>query len=213
MKTRTVFPTKRDLIHAYVDSNHRVLDVGFSGQGIQKNDPNWPHALLKENTKEVYGIDLEIDRAEYPDTEHYQEGSAETFSFPGVIFDVIFAGDLIEHLPNPGQFLAACKAHMNADSKLILTTPNAFNLFNIAEKFTKDEPTVNPDHTCYFNHRTLKVLLAKCGLETSEIEYVYSLEYTHTESWKKKFLNVIYRLISQITPKFTETLVVVSKRV
>ncbi len=206
--TRKVFKDKAALIGAVVGPDDRVLDVGFLGQGIQMGDPSWPHALLREAAAEVYGVDLSIDRTAFPDASRYQEGDAESFSFPGVAFDAIFAGDLIEHLPNPGLFLASARAHMQAHSTLVLTTPNTFNLFNLAEKLTKDEPTVNADHTCYFNHKTIRVLLDKCGFQLAEIHYVYTLGYTHPESLRKKALNVLYRFVSFFTPKFIETLVI-----
>lgn len=208
---RTIFPNKKALIDQYIHAGSRVLDVGFSGQGVQKESPNWPHALLKNKGAEVWGVDLEIDRESFPNTERYQEESAESFSFPEKKFDVIFAGDLIEHLPNPGLFLTSCAMHMEKGSNLIITTPNCFNLFNLAEKITKDEPTVNHDHTAYFNHKILTKLLEKRGFKVVSIGYIYSLEYTHKESWKKRILNVLYWITSLITPKYIETLVVVAK--
>lgn len=211
MTSTRIFNNKKELIEALVSPEDVVLDVGFSGQGVTVGDEKWPHGILKSRAKEVYGIDLSIDRSLFPDTVRYQETSAENFSFPAVKFDVVFAGDVIEHLPNPGLFLDAVRAHLTPAGKLVLTTPNAFNLFNISEKLTKDEPTVNSDHTCYFNHKTLRVLLEKCSLSTEEIAYLYSLEYTHKESWKKKVLNTIYALLARGTPKFVETLVIVAR--
>lgn len=205
-----IFRNKQELLGTLIGTEDTVLDVGFSGQGIGNDDPQWPHALLKKRAKEVYGVDVVLARAQFPDTERYQEASAEAFSFPNVRFTKVFAGDLIEHLPNPGLFLDQVRAHLTEGGELILTTPNAFNLFNLAEKLTKDEPTVNRDHTCYFNHRTLRVLLQKCGFEVIEVAYLYSLEYSHKESIKKKFLNVIYAMLAQLTPKFIETLVIIA---
>ena len=203
-----IYKNKQQLLEHYVKSTDVVLDVGFLGQGIPAGDPKWPHALLKARARDVYGIDLVI--GDYAKDPHYREASAENFHF-GVLFDVIFAGDLIEHLSNPGLFLQCCKKQLRPDGKLILTTPNAFNLFNIVEKLTKREPTVNPDHTAYFNSRTLSKLLEKNGMRISHAEYVYSLEYSHRESFKKKFLNAIYWLLSFDTDKFIETLVVVAR--
>lgn len=213
MIARTIFPNKRSLITAFISKDTRVLDVGFRGQGVTESSTNWPHGMLIATGADVYGVDLEIDRSAFPDTKRYQEGSAESFSFPYVTFQKIFAGDVIEHLSNPGLFLEACKAHMDQDSMLILTTPNTFNLFNMAEKLTKDEPTVNSDHTMYLNHRTLRTLLEKSGLTLEQIHYIYSLEYTHPESWKKKLLNHAYKLLVGRYEKFAETLVVIARKV
>lgn len=211
METPRVYRNKRELIRDCVHATDTVLDVGFLGQGMTEANDRWPHAELKKVAGTVYGVDLAIDREQFADTHLYQEASAESFSFPGVRFQVVFAGDLIEHLPNPGLFLARVAEHVTPDGVLVLTTPNCFNLFNLAEKLTKKEPTVNADHTCYFNYKTLTVLLQKSGFEVLRIGYVYSLEYTHTESFKKKCLNVLYALLSRFTTKYLETLVVVAR--
>ncbi len=206
-----VYGNKKDLIEKTIASGEKVLDTGFWGQGTGVNSPNWVHRLLKERGADVWGIDLEYDEKQLQgDISHYRKASAESFSLPEK-FDTIFAGDIIEHLSNPGLFLDASKQHLKPSGKLVLTTPNAFNLFNIAEKFSKDEPTVNSDHTFYFNKKTLSKLLEKNGWMTEEVGYVYSLELTHKESIKKKLLNFWYALFATFTPKFIETLVVIAK--
>jgi SAM-dependent methyltransferase len=210
MKKSHVFHDKSELIKALVKPEHVVLDVGFLGQGIRYDDPLWPHRLIQESAKEVYGLDLKIDRSFFPDTTHYIEASAEDFTFPHTTFDLVFAGDLIEHLPNPGLFLSSVKRHLREGGQLVLTTPNAFNLFNLTEKLSKEEPTVNADHTCYFNIKTLNVLLAKCGFSIEEVGYVYTLGYKHQESMKKKFLNILYKILLPFTKKYLETLVIIA---
>lgn len=203
-----IYPNKPALITKAITSSDIVLDVGFLGQGKTPSDPDWLHRTIQTQAKETYGLDLQTYATTKPEeTGHYFVQSAETFSLPAT-FDVIFAGDLIEHLTNPGLFLDASKKHLNPGGRLILTTPNAFNLFNLTEKLTKDEPTVNSDHTCYFNKKTLKVLLQKCGWEIVSVDFVYSLELSHQESWKKKTLNALYRLLSRFTDKYLETLVI-----
>ncbi|MBU6214869.1 methyltransferase domain-containing protein [Patescibacteria group bacterium] len=207
----TVFKNKKELIAALVSEKDTVLDVGFWGQGTGADSPDWVHALLRARAKETWGIDRDYDEQRVPgDEAHYARASAESFSLPKK-FDVIFAGDLIEHLSNPGLFLESARRHLMPGGRLILSTPNAFNLFNIAEKFSKGEPTVNPDHTCYFNDKTLRQLLQKNGWRVRETGWIYSLGKLHRESWKKKALNGIYRLCSRFTPRFIETLVVVAE--
>ena len=199
---------KKELILKQVKRSDIVLDVGFLGQGIQKGNKDWPHALLKERAKEVYGVDLMLTE-DYKNNSHYSESGAENFSFP-VKFDLIIAGDLIEHLSNPGLFLDACRKQLTPGGRLLLTTPNTFNLFNMAEKLMKREPTVNSDHTFYFNSKTLRKLLEKNGFKTTEVSFLYTLGYDYQESWKKKVLNALYWFLAKFTDKFVETLVVVA---
>src|ERR1700740_3597436 len=144
-----IYKNKRELIADTVRKTDRVLDIGFWGQGITSDNPRWPHNALKKNAKEVYGLDLDFDEKRFPPP-HYLKASAEDFDFP-VKFDVIFAGYLIEHLSNPGLFLRSCKRNLAEGGRILVTTPNVFNLFNLASKITHYEPVVNKDETCFFS--------------------------------------------------------------
>jgi 2-polyprenyl-3-methyl-5-hydroxy-6-metoxy-1,4-benzoquinol methylase len=207
----SVYSTKRALIAGLIGPGDAVLDVGFWGQGVPKNDPDWAHAMLLARAKDVWGIDLEYDDSEVSDTRKYQKASAENFAFDRT-FDVIFAADVIEHLSNPGLFLRSCAQNLKKSGRLIITTPNCYNLFSMASKMTHTEPIENKDHTCYFNHRLLWQLLKKNGWKVVEAGYVYATDVKYRENYKKKFLNLVYRLLSLFTPKFIETIVVVAQK-
>lgn len=203
-----IFRSKKDYLQANIRPTDVVLDVGFVGQGIRADQASSSHAVLRSLAGTVYGLDMQEyvpDGPVFPG--QYKQGSAEDFAFPER-FDVIYAGDLIEHLANPGKFLESSKRHLKPGGRLLLTTPNAFNLFNLAEKLTKPEPTVNPDHTMYLNRKTLKVLLEKAGFVLTDVAWVYSLGLSHRESFKKKGLNVLYWILARFTDKFMETLCV-----
>ncbi len=200
-----IYANKRTLLEAISNPEFKVLDVGFYGQGVHTGHDNWPHRFIR--AKDLYGVDIEFDRAQFPDTTKYTRQSAESFVVPEK-FDLIIALDLIEHLSNPGLFLTACAKHLKTNGKIVISTPNTFNLFNVVEKITKYDPTVNHDHTAYFNGKTLRTLARKNGLRVEHIDMIYSLENHFTESWKKKILNVVYRFSSFFTDKFMETIVV-----
>ncbi len=211
MKKET-FYNKKELISKLFSEKDVVLDVDFWGQGRKIEDENWPHRLIKNKVEEIYGIDLECDFSKIPKEDHdkYFIASADDFNLSKK-FSAIFAGDLIEHLVNPGLFLDCSKKHLEENGRLIITTPNAFNLYVLAGKIMNREPVVNSDHTCYFNIKTLNVLLEKSGWEVEKFGFMYTLDYKFKESLKKKFLNVIYKFLSIFTDKYYETLVIVSK--
>ncbi len=212
MSETLIVRNKVELLDTLISKDDTVLDVGFWGQGKTFEDPTWPHKLLRDRAKDIYGIDLVYDESVIPENERhkYKIAAAEDFNFDEK-FDVIFAGDLIEHLVNPGLFLDNAKKHLKPEGRLIMTTPNTFNLFVMAGKLTRPEPPINSDHTFYFNKRTISKLLEKCGWEVSQFGFMYTLDYTHKESLKKKFLNLIYFILSKFTPKFYETMVVVAR--
>lgn len=202
---------KTALLDKLISKEDVVLDVGFWGQGITIDSPAWPHRLLERRAQEVYGIDIAYEEEKLPKQSRYRykRAAAEDFSFD-IKFDVIFAGDLIEHLVNPGLFLDNVKKNLKPGGRLIVTTPNTFNLFVMAGKLTRQEPPINADHTFYFNRRTIKTLFEKCGWEVDSFGFMYTLDYDIKESFKKKVLNIIYKVLSRFTPKFYETLIVVA---
>ena len=203
---------KIELFDSIIGKDDVVLDIGFWGQGVTMTDSNWPHKLIKDRAKEVYGIDIEFNEEliSAEDKVKYKKAPAEDFHFD-MKFDVIFAGDLIEHLVNPGLFLDNAKSHLKEGGRLILTTPNNYSLFNMAGKLTREEPVVNSDHTFYFNRPTINVVLKKCGWSADEFGFMYTLDYKIKEILKKKFLNVIYWLLSKVTLKYYETMIVVAR--
>lgn len=205
-----IYKSKKELIQNQISGDDVVLDVGFWGQAIGIEDKNWVHNILKSQAKEVFGVDINFDETKLENPENYKKQSVENFDFENK-FDVIFAGDLIEHLSNMGLFLDSCKRNLKDDGKLILTTPNCFALFNIIEKVFKKEPSVNSDHTVYFNFLVLKKLLEKNGWTVSQEMYLDDVWPKYKQSLKRKFLYGIYKFLSLFTPKYIENIVVVAK--
>ena len=95
---------------------------------------------------------------------------------------------------------------------MIITTPNTFGLFNFMEKLFKKEPSVNSDHTVYFNFIVLKKLLEKNGWKVSEGMYLDDVWPKYRQSLKRKFLYGIYKFLSLFTPKYIENIVVVATK-
>ncbi len=81
------------------------------------------------------------------------QGNVETATLEplgGRPFDVIVAGEIIEHLENPGLFLRACRPLLSAEGSLIITTINAYCWFRFIRylfgrgSFTKITTTIIP---------------------------------------------------------------------
>lgn len=90
--------------------------------------------------------------------------------FQHMDFDIVLAGEIIEHVANPGLFLKGLTSIMSEKTELILTTPNASSFKGFLHAMMREEK-VHEDHNYYFSYRTLKQLLEKCGLRCSEIYY------------------------------------------
>ena len=85
-------------------------------------------------------------------------------------FDIVLAGEIIEHVDNPGNFLNAIRGVMTPRTELLLTTANATSVKGFSHALTGVEK-VHPDHNYYFSYHTLRQLLEKCSLKTHEVFY------------------------------------------
>lgn len=77
--------------------------------------------------------------------------------------DVVVAGELIEHVANPLEFLSTLRHVPQLQGKsLLLTTPNATALHNVLIGMSSREST-HPDHLCILSFKTLNTLFIKAG--------------------------------------------------
>jgi 2-polyprenyl-3-methyl-5-hydroxy-6-metoxy-1,4-benzoquinol methylase len=74
-------------------------------------------------------------------------------------FDVVIAGDIIEHLSNPGMMLDGIRILCTANTSLIITTPNAFGLPNYG-RFLLRRFKEGQEHVLSFNALTCRNCLA-----------------------------------------------------
>ncbi len=160
--------------------NKIVLDVGCYaeiGELINnENKPRWIHGFLKKYAKEVIGIDITKDKIDILKKQGYDVycQSAETFKF-NKKFDVIFAGDVIEHLSNPGLFLDSSWKHLKKNGLLIITTPNVFALnYKIGGliRLLNNDLKVHPEHTLWFSPTVIKSLLNRHHFTMEKIKFV-----------------------------------------
>ena len=119
-------------------------------------------------------------------------------------FDVIVAGEMIEHLNNPGMFLTGIKRFMNPETLLVITTINAycamrFAIYGLRGKGGVNEP-VHPDHIAYYSYRTLKLIIERHDLEISEFMF-YDLGIDH-----RPFIRRVYRIFNDIAVRISPQL-------
>jgi len=82
-------------------------------------------------------------------------------------FDLVVAGDIIEHLSNPGMMLDGVQRFLKPDGQLIVSTPNAMglpaHLRHCVGRFREGS-----QHVLCFNALTLAQLLERHGYEVAE---------------------------------------------
>lgn len=166
--TPGAFLERGDAIRPFVE-NRSVLDLGCASAFGR---PDWMHAQLADMTSRLVGVDLDASAVGTISEAGYdvRQGDAEDLHLDDK-FDVVFAGELIEHLDCFPNFFASVRRHLKPGGKLILTTPNPFALSCFIYRFSKDV-WVNSDHTCWFCEHTLPQLTARSNFEVDQISYI-----------------------------------------
>ena len=176
------------------------------------------HHDLESIASDVWGIDSDqkgIDILEFHGSKQFLLGDLEHLENIEIDqqFDVILAGEMIEHLNNPGLFLRGIKRFMQADTRLVLTTINAycgmrFVWYGLRGKRGKVE-FVHPDHVAYYSYSTLKVLLERNGLHVDKfLFYDIGSEHRPHNKW---FINVINDICVRIAPQWADGIVAVCR--
>jgi 2-polyprenyl-3-methyl-5-hydroxy-6-metoxy-1,4-benzoquinol methylase len=167
--------------------NRSVLHLGcadwpLTAESLQ--DGTLLHLSLSKVSNRAFGIDsseqgLSVLRAHgFRDLIQWDVEKLEQLRMEDPV-EVIVAGEILEHLSNPGLCLNGISQFMRrSKSKLIISVPNAFSIRHFSSLMFCRTELVHPDHTAYYSFATLSELLQRYDLQVREI-------YAYTEVSKK----------------------------
>ncbi len=180
----------------------RVLHLGCTNWPYMEpmlSDGTLLHLRLGAEARTLWGLDADqegLDALAARGVPNLVRGDLERLDAVDIpeTFDVIIAGEIIEHLSNPGLFLRGIQRFMSADTRLVLTTINAYGAARIGRYFLagrggRQEP-VHPDHVAYYSYSTLGRLLDRHGLDVASVSfYDIGLEHRPYAPWHFKWMN------------------------
>ncbi|MDH5571488.1 MAG: class I SAM-dependent methyltransferase [Gammaproteobacteria bacterium] len=170
------------------------------------------HSILSESSKSISGLDIDSNSLEVMKTHGFSdlyEGNAEKLSEANINkeFDIVIAGDLLEHITCPGAMLEGVKDLLNEDGKLIISTNNAFGLHYQIRRWL-GRYTEHFEHVCFYSPETLIHLFERHNYIIEELYGAYTVP-PHTI--KQKIVFSIGKPLFQLFPVLAGTLVVVAK--
>lgn len=155
-----------DAIRPFVEGK-RVLDLG-AGRSYKNM-----HRRLSLVCSHVLALEIDNEIVEEMIHAGFKavEGDAEHFHLDSR-FDVVFAGEIIEHLTNFSGFFRSVANTLTDNGLLIITTPNAFKLSGFLYRIGNGRPPINPDHTVWFCSQTISRLTSACQFEVVSVEFI-----------------------------------------
>jgi SAM-dependent methyltransferase len=184
-----------------------VLDVGCAnyegdyGFGLV-------HSMVLERCTTCVGVDIDpaVLRLPRSPKARYFHADAETFKLDQT-FDLVFCGDVIEHVSNPGLFLRNARAMMERGSDLIIVTPNPYGLRNIVGLFRGFEPPIHPEHTMLLPIAGMHQLAVRHGLRVRQVFLIKGQESRRGERMLARSYKVLYHALMnfRVARKFADT--------
>ena len=109
--------------------------------------------------------------------------------------DVVTMWHVLEHIPNPKEFLKKIKNLMNTNSVLILEVPNSNSInFKI---FTKNYNWISlPEHVFFYNEKSLNTLFNLSGIEIIKIDFPRMFPLLFSKHFNSRILKFILAPIS-----------------
>jgi 2-polyprenyl-3-methyl-5-hydroxy-6-metoxy-1,4-benzoquinol methylase len=186
-----------------------VLDCGIVGGGDywrRHLRDVWLHGRIARRARTSLGVDIqseEIDAIRGATGFDVSYADVEALTFPER-FDVVVAGELVEHLHNIGLFLDGAWRSLRDGGLLLITTPNNFRLSSLLYALVLGREICHPEHSCYFSSQTIRYVLAQHGF-TAEVIGI-------PEPSRFRVVTGLYKRISAVRPILSQTLFVVGRK-
>ena len=174
------------------------------------------HFELERSAAELYGFDFDergLQILEKAGAKNLYRADLEKLEEVALdeTFDVIIAGEMIEHLSNPGLFLRGIRRFMNRETNLIITTINAYGalrflIYGLKGKGGANEP-VHPDHVAYYSYKTLSLILERENLEVKRFCF-YDIGTEH-RPFNRWFYNLFNDVCVKISPQLCDGVIAV----
>lgn len=174
-----------------IHSISRSLDIGCGRGGFS--------ALLPHNV-EKWGIDFEKHPRLPKDFNFISGDISDKWQVPDNYFDVVLAGEVIEHVLDTDLFLKRCFDVLSPGGHLLLTTPNLSSFANLrywlqADQYMWVDSGANQlGHVRYLAPKKMRQALESTGFQKIKMRRVAGLEKLNVFTPLRKFAQNIFPL-------------------
>lgn len=169
LKTAQTVHADRDLlghIEALVRGK-RVLDIGVVSHSARYFDlPDWRHGRIHKAAAYCVGIDILEPLVAELNGRGFNVRCVDATSDAdmGERFDVVFIGDVVEHVDNAVLLLKFAARHLAPGGRLFVTTPNPFSRKFFRQFKREGVMVVNLDHIAWITPTLAMELARRAGI-------------------------------------------------
>lgn len=172
----------------------RVLDVGMVAHTASYvAAPGWRHQQIRTSASYCLGIDILADLVATLAAQGYNVKCVDATSNVdlGELFDIIFIGDVIEHVDNPVALLRFAKRHLARNGRALVTTPNPFSRKFFRRFMADGLSVVNLDHIAWITPSMALELGRRAGFPLRSYHLIKPIP-----QWKKSVKKFGWRFFS-----------------
>lgn len=151
----------------------RVLDVGCVAHDVKRMEsPEWLHGRVAAAASSCVGVDVLPEGVAHMVEAGFDVVTHDLTRGPGPLadvapFDVIVAGELIEHVPALDMLFTAARDLLGSGGELVITTPNPWAPHRVAAG-QRGDCWENADHILFAFPSGIAELAERHGLILSE---------------------------------------------
>lgn len=149
--------------------NKRVLDVGCVDHLDGDSQTAPLHRALAHTASSLVGVDYSLPGIAALTTEgytvhHFDVTNAGLEDSVGNDYEIVIAGEIVEHLLDLGNFFANLRSVVKADGSIYLSTPNPHYLY-FASQAVRARYVDNVDHVIYLWPSGIAEIADRTGLQ------------------------------------------------
>lgn len=176
----------------------RVLDVGVvshSARYFEQSD--WRHGKIRESAAYCLGLDIIEPLVRELNSRGFNVRCVDATSDIdlGERFDVVFIGDVVEHVNNAVALLRFCARHLDHGGRLLVSTPNPFSRA-FHRHFLRDGLSlVNLDHVAWITPTMAMELGRRAGVTLAAYHLIKPVA-----RWKQRLKRIAWRVPRVFAP-------------
>ena len=179
LKRSKIYRHRKDFLWQYIKNDYKVLDIG--NLGFLKNrihgNSFYKETVSKFEKVKFFGIDIEsigIAESEFPN--QIQHNVNEGIPFKNDFFDLVYMGQVLEHLENVNFVLKDINRALKPDGILVIDVPNPYSIDRILKYLIKrTEDLGEESHLVFYTPGSLTRILKLNSFKVNEIATDWNL--------------------------------------